>query len=93
MNRICEDGCIPRLESFRGYELGRGGRVGWDRSRYVFSTRNAGTFVDDACREADTAVHALYLQLELTLPWKPLSTPEPFLVYGGSTSVGLCMSR
>lgn len=37
----------------------------------------------------DTAVHALYLQLELTLPWKPLSTPEPFLVYGGSTSVGL----
>lgn len=37
----------------------------------------------------DTAVQALYFRHGLPQPSSPLATPEPFLVWGGATSVGL----
>ncbi|KAL8287427.1 hypothetical protein RQP46_003285 [Phenoliferia psychrophenolica] len=36
-----------------------------------------------------TAFHVLYAELGLAKPDAPLTTPEPFLIWGGATSVGL----
>lgn len=38
---------------------------------------------------ADTAFQALYLRHKLAQPDKPITTKEPFLIWGGSSSVGL----
>lgn len=38
----------------------------------------------------DTAVQALYFRQNLARPSKPSTAGEAFLVWGGSTSVGMC---
>ncbi|BGP36356.1 Zinc-binding oxidoreductase alcohol dehydrogenase [Rhodotorula kratochvilovae] len=36
-----------------------------------------------------TAIQALFFRLPLSTPWAPTKEPEPVLIWGGSTSVGL----
>lgn len=41
---------------------------------------------------AGTAIQALFFRLPIDTPWNPNKEGEPFLVWGGATSVGLCAS-
>lgn len=47
------------------------------------------SFVNQFIPNPDTAFQALYLSQKLARPSAPISDGEPFLVYGGSTSVGM----
>lgn len=58
------------------------------RSKFSFSTSISVLDADFWCTE--TAVQALYMRLNLNHPSNPSKEATPVLVWGGTSSVGLC---